>query len=698
MKLNYNRYFVIMIIILLTDISIFLDIPGLRQVIGFLTFTIIPGFLITCIMPYNIKIDLGRFILSVGLSIAFLVITGLLINQSYLAIGISKPLSTRSLVVSLSLILCMLDYIAYRKDTSCSLLCCRFPQLKQNELLSPILIPFVFPFLSIFGTTLMNTQKNNIILIIMIFLIAAYIIFIIYWRELIPTCVYPIAIYTIALSLLLMHGLTSNYVNGSDVHDEYHAFLVVSDNLYWSMSAFRHPLTATLSTSLLPTIYWSILDINKLYIYKLIYQILWALVPLVCYIIFSRYVEDIDAFIASMFFISQTSFIVGLQSAMRSEIAILFFALSLMIFFEMDLDKCSSTIYFILFTIMVVLSHYSTSYIFFIMFFMLCLIQMLIKSIYITKFDVRFNVSLPWLILLFAVIFLWYSQITNTTFSSGVFFVKNTLESLCDMFIMESRQQGVLTVVGTNVDRLAAKINLIIYWITFVFIFFGIFDSIRTYNDKLSTLNWNYIALMLISGCILALMVILPYVSKAYGIYRLYCQLLVILAISFVYGGKAICRYIRYPQLSILVITIVLVLQFFSATYTIHQLLGIPHSVDLNRDGNSYKELYIHDQEVLSAKWLNRYGLRDLNIYTDSVGYTRLLMGFYNAYPRYINTFYETNLSQKCGYIYLTSTNKNYNVVFVTHSYNNISDISQYSYLFTLKNKIYMNYRSEVWI
>ena len=91
-KITAKEYFSILIsILLLTDLVILLNIPLLRQILGFLVFTTIPGLLILYILKLN-KIEfLKKFVLSVGLSVTFLMFGGLLVNSFYPLI--LKPLS-----------------------------------------------------------------------------------------------------------------------------------------------------------------------------------------------------------------------------------------------------------------------------------------------------------------------------------------------------------------------------------------------------------------------------------------------------------------------------------------------------------------------------------------------------------------------------------------------------------------------------
>ena len=428
LKFRYEeRMIFIVLILIITDITIFLDVPILRQTLAFLCFTIIPGLLVLHVLKLN-KIDfLKKFILSIGLSLAFLIFFGLFINQLSLYVGVSEPLSTSVLVISFTILLILLSLIAYiinKSDSDIFYVSDVGKYLESGRLYSPMLASILFPFLAVFGTYLMNTQKNNIILMIMLFLIPLYIVLVVHLRNRIPKITYPVALYMISISLVLMHSLTSNYLNGRDVQMEYYTFRLVAESLYWSMDNYQYILNATLSTSLLPTIYWALLGINQILVYKVVYQLIWAVVPLICYILFSKYVNELYAFLASIFFISQMPFIFGLQSALRSELGILFFALAILILFDDVCGKLQKKILFIVFISGMIVSHYAVSYISLIV----LTLYFLFIEIFTKHFKMKYRINARIILLIFALIYLWYSQITSSHFSNLVNFFENTVK------------------------------------------------------------------------------------------------------------------------------------------------------------------------------------------------------------------------------------------------------------------------------
>ena len=123
MKSNIiEKWFVCIIVsVFIADLIILLDIPFLRQIIGFHFLTILPGLLILQILKLNKIGFTEKFVLSVRLSILFLMFFGLLINNSSLSLGYKSPLSTGSLLFWFNIAAIILIFIeskAYNNGSS----------------------------------------------------------------------------------------------------------------------------------------------------------------------------------------------------------------------------------------------------------------------------------------------------------------------------------------------------------------------------------------------------------------------------------------------------------------------------------------------------------------------------------------------------------------------------------------------------
>ena len=367
-NLDAKQYFAVLVaIIVLADLVILLNIPLLRQILGFLCFTIIPGLLILHILKLN-KIEfLKKFVLSIGLSVSFLIFAGLLVNSFYPLI--LKPLSLEPILISFNVILIVLAFIAYRRNKNDFDITdvFNFKLDLRGRLASPLIFPIIFPFMAVFGTHLMNTEGNNIILLAMLSLIPAYVVAVVILRDKVPEATYPVAIWMIGMSLLLMHGLTSYHLMGRDVHIEFYCFRLALSDFHWDISQYYNGYNACLSVTILPMIYHTLSNINSEYIFKMFFGLIGSITPLGVYIISKKYIGKRYAFFASLLLIFQLAFIYSMQSSTRQEIATLFFVLAILILFDVEVDKLSKKILFLIFMFSVVVSHYTTAYIFFIL-------------------------------------------------------------------------------------------------------------------------------------------------------------------------------------------------------------------------------------------------------------------------------------------------------------------------------------------
>lgn len=710
-------------LIFLTDVAILLNIPFVRPILGILFLNGLFGLLILQILKINKIGSTEKFVLFVGLSISFLMFFGLLLNNLSLALGYKSPLSIVPLLISFNVAAIVLTLVAYRtnKNSIFSLPDCNLDISEKAFLIVPIL----FPALSIFGTYLMNTTNNNNVLIFLLFLIPIYVIFICFFNQKFPARIYPHIIFIISISLILMMALRSNHIIGIDTHSEYYLFQTTLNNMHWDV--FGHTaLDACLSISLLPTIYLLFLNVDPEWFFNIFYVLLFSLVPLVVFIISKKYVGDFYGFLASIFFIFQTRFIFATGGA-RTNVAIFFFALAMMVLFSDKIQPTKKRFLFIVFMASCIVSHYSTTYIFFFVLVGTFIgIEVLSK-----KYTFKKVVSSKTVIIFFTLIFIWYSQVTETAFEAGVDFVQTTLKNLHEFFVLESRGIGE-ALLGKDIAEkgIPHKIEFLFTWITFVFIGIGIITLIRKYKEvSFPELNFKklyfiedkfeitYFVTTFICSGLLVVMVLLPFIAEGYDMFRLYSVVLIILSIFFIIGGIALSQifFLRekdipkkqnqrknarqnsvrksvdkgnisevWPYLTILV---VLIPYFFCVTGVTYYIFGYSRSIILNSEGEQYDPLYVHDQESYSAKWLRSNTDERAIIYADFYGNKRLVSQGEITHSRIHCWWLSTNPGRMDGYIYLRFTN----IVggeLVDH-HNEVYNMTDFQDRFTEKNEIY---------
>lgn len=101
-------------LLLLTDIMVILNVPYLRVILVFLTFSTVPGILIIHLLRLNKLEFIKKALLTVGLSISFIMFTALLLNSFYPLL--LKPISLVPVLVFFNAVLIILAIGAYFRN------------------------------------------------------------------------------------------------------------------------------------------------------------------------------------------------------------------------------------------------------------------------------------------------------------------------------------------------------------------------------------------------------------------------------------------------------------------------------------------------------------------------------------------------------------------------------------------------------
>jgi len=459
MNLTRNKIFSgILIFWLITSILILLDIQFLyfRAIFSFIFLITIPGLLIMLMLKIK-KIGFWEYLVyTIGLSVAFLMFGGLFVNWAFPLIGINKPLSLIPLLISFNIFLIIFWLIAYKRNKKISIEI-KLPKLDGlNKTF--LIIPIIFPILSIFGAIILNNNGPNYLTMLLLGGIAAYVFTIVLFRKKLNHNIYPWAILMLSISLLMAGWLRNSYVSGVDINLEYHIFQLVKSNQQWNMSLFNNSYNACLSVSLLPTILSLFIKINDQYIFKLIIPLIYSITPVGIYLFLKRYIQSTFAFIATFFFISQPTFMTWWGVPIRQEISFLFFTLSLLVLFNKNLSSILKNIFFLIFCFSMVVSHYSTTYLAVFIFIFTYLIYLIFRkteskkpfSKIFKKLNLIENEKLnnrvyylsgKIVILLIVFTFLWYAQF-NVTSRSFIDFSVKTIQNMGKIFSEDVRAEG----------------------------------------------------------------------------------------------------------------------------------------------------------------------------------------------------------------------------------------------------------------
>ncbi len=358
--LKFSLSFLLAMLCLLGLAALGLDITVLRQIAGFLFLTFVPGILLLRILKIH-NVDLiESLVYSVGLSLAFVMATGVVVNFALPPLGISRPFTLVPLTITFTTFFLVLCFLTYKRDRNFSPTIPpvnNSPEIAQYDFrLSPFLLAILLPLLAILGAILVNAYQNNTLLLAFLFIIALLIILATLNKFITPQ-VYPFLIVMMAIALLYQTTFISSHLVGSDIHYEYYLSKEVIKNELWD-ATIPSPVNTCLSVVMLAPVYSLLLNMDIVWLFKIIYPLFFSLVPLTLFHIWRLQIKPHYAFFAAFFFTATPMFTMDLVQLIRQQIATLFFVLVILLMVDRKLTLVQRTVLAIIFSFGVAVSHY----------------------------------------------------------------------------------------------------------------------------------------------------------------------------------------------------------------------------------------------------------------------------------------------------------------------------------------------------
>jgi uncharacterized membrane protein len=224
-------------------------------------------------------------------------------------------------------------------------------------------LPVFFPILATLGAIVLNNGGSNILTLTLLGAIAFYVLLLVLLHSKISVNLYPYAIFFIGLASLFTTSLRSWYIAGHDIEREFYVFELTNTHHLWNMAFYQDAYNACLSITILPTVLGNLLAVPNMYVYKVIFQILFAICPIIVFFIIKNYTTPILAFLSAFFFIAFPTFFNDMAMLNRQEIGFLFFGLALYVMLLPKLSLPMRRILFFIFALGVIISHYSTNFV-----------------------------------------------------------------------------------------------------------------------------------------------------------------------------------------------------------------------------------------------------------------------------------------------------------------------------------------------
>lgn len=678
---------------------IFFDVPVARQVIGFIYFTFLPGFVFIKLLKLNELDRLETVLLSVGLSVAFLMLAGLLINEFCPLFGIREPLSFLPLAIILNGFILIGGVLAYLRTEGTEL-----RENKTFELHLLLLFLIGLPVLTIIGTIWVKTYNNNLFLLSMIMVISLLFVIAVTSKRLFPPKLYTIAIFVIALSLLYHWSLVSNYIIslGSDIPREYFIFRNTQKNAYWNpTSPYEHirnsKAHSMLSITILPTIYSNLLNVDSASVFKILYPLIFSFVPLGLYKVWKGKLGSKSAFISTFLFMSNAIFFTEMLGLNRQMIAELFFVLLLFVILKEKMKPNSRITCFIVFSVALVTSHYGLAEIFLI-FISLALILLIAM-----KRPSR-NITISMVFFFFVVMFSWYIFTTGSAvFESTLYFGEYVFDSLRDLFNLGAREPEVLRGLGLESPPTIWNAIGRGFAYTTEFLMVAGFIGLIIKRGKIR-LDRDLFIFISIAMVVLASLVVVPGLSSTLNMTRFYHILLFFLAPLCVVGAEFLVGLV-FKQKGKLWISIVLVIvltpYFLFQTEFVYEATGSDSwSVPLSKhrmDAYKLRGLlgYVDERDVFSAQWISKnVDIQNTQLYAGLSSRNNVLFSYGMVSAEDVIVLSNVTSVTENGTIYLNRLNVVEGIILGNKPY--VWNKTDFSFIEDL-NRIYSNGGSEIY-
>jgi len=723
-QLNFPRRFVfskaskaMVVFQVATWLAVGLNIPVLRQILGFFYVSFIPGLVILKSLKINQRSVIHIAVFSVCLSLAFVMFVGLLLNWVLPLIGSFRPLTTFNLVVVITILEFVLLLTGKLNPSMDSLLeKPKFEGSKSLWLLVSIIV------CSILGAIFVCYYANNLLLLFTFVMIC--ILFLLSTFGRISSRFYPLVIVVVAVALLLQTTLAARYLNGWDIHQEYYLAQITQRSQYWDYSFMSQQAgpslyNSMLSITILPTIYSNVLNMDIFYVYTIIYPLLFSLVPLALYKIYEGQFGSRTAFWSAFFFMSFSPFYVTMTYLAKQMIAELFFVLIFLLLLESGTKRRSRSTYLMLvvFAFGIVVSHYSTAFIslFYLFFFSLVLMR---KS--------TIQSGRLYVFLITSMVFSWYIFVSNSIpLAALVNFGTSISSSLQNYFVSQYSNPVVLTLAGVGTTSLVSQISRIVFILTTALMIVGVLKSFFAREDV--TFSKEFFAVSVGGTLLILACVVVPNFAGGLTVSRTYELGLFFTAPFLVVGSEFIFRCVTklkrsLPKLRLtelpwanikigsVLMSALLITYFLFQSGVVNELTGAtPTNLSLTIDKGRIVRVgniglfnsFTFEGDVFSARWLANHVFLGSNhtvfgpsLFSDAASAVLVLASYGMMNPTSIRFLSNSTFVPEGSCIYLRNLNYVYGLFQgpggVFHN------ITEYSNTLQFTDTIYSNGESAV--
>ncbi|WP_286044683.1 DUF2206 domain-containing protein [Halalkalicoccus sp. NIPERK01] len=325
----------------------------LQEVLGTVLLTLVPGFLILLLVEHDIDSGGEILLYTVGFSLVSLATTGVLVSLLYPVFGVIAPLSFLPLALTISAISVVLSLSAFQRDRSLTL---RVPPFDTRDITVGAFL-LSLPLLAVLAASRMNAVGDSGLMYVFLLLVAGVVVVSI---RVVPPKLYPLAVFAVAAAVVLHNNLITNAVVGSDIQINHFFVELLLENGVWE-AGMGDVYSSIPVVGTVPAVYAAVTGISPAFVFKVLYSLLFALVPVGIYYAFKDVFGSDVAFVGAYFFVFYFRTFNGTPG--KTRMAQLFVVLLLLVLLT-DRERLPGKEWIgFVFGVGLIFSHYTTTYI-----------------------------------------------------------------------------------------------------------------------------------------------------------------------------------------------------------------------------------------------------------------------------------------------------------------------------------------------
>jgi len=335
---------------------------------------IIPGVAILRIGRYHGLSTITGLFFSWAIGIGYLMGMGLLLNMLHYTGTMGSPLTAGPIFATYLAGTSALVALAYWRDRSYKPVA--GTGMFDVRLICTWSLAIALPFAVVIAASSINATGDYTMMFWTIFLVC-----------LVPLTVlsgtknYAPIVLSMSIALLLHRTMITNYIMGYDVFSEYSAALITTANGWWNVSqnlaVYGGSANTALSIVTLAPMLTNLTGIDTVELLKIVYPLLFAIVPLGIYKIVEGQFGPGPAFLGAGLFMGYSAFYALMIQLGKQEISEIFLVAFLLVLVELNMSRTKKMVLVILFLAGLLVSHYGIAFLVMLLIFLVVALQAL---------------------------------------------------------------------------------------------------------------------------------------------------------------------------------------------------------------------------------------------------------------------------------------------------------------------------------